>query len=46
MFAKPFFGQNWGKLCGYGDKGHDLWIFLHELSFPVITCPYFEAYFG
>lgn len=32
MFTMVLFGQNWGKVCGYGDKGHNLTSFLHEAS--------------
>lgn len=32
MFTKVLFGQNWGKVCGYGDKGHLFVSFLHETS--------------
>src|SRR3989344_1481563 len=30
MFATRRFGQNWGQVCGYGDKGHKSPTFLHE----------------
>src|SRR3989344_4512229 len=46
MFATRCFGQNWGQVCGYGDKGHESPTFLHETCILAKLAMFFNDIYG